>query len=394
MITKAALAGHLIAQAYLYRMFTSCNKPIPSDVPVLQYLKHQALRGSRMAIEDLNKLDSAQAAHIRELLKFGYGGVGANWFLDNEWLHGLTQSTLMSKDFLPESLGSKPELADVIVNKRGDNLIHAAAAVGAFGLLQTLVTDFQIDINKRNDYGETALLCACRSGHPNTVKVLLDKGALASIQAVNGESPLHWLISFMFNEKINFAVLGKDLIQRGGAVVDAFTTSHISHSMFPGTIDVDFQVEGTPLMWATHNNQPRLVSFLLSMGADPNWRLNKTLSSPLEWAAYYHHTECLKLMIEQLEKTATVPNTIEGKRDLRQAVLYSPLVIQALHASDKFSMIIRNGPSYLTNLKSTSALLQEKTKLSRFNLGESQAPLHFAAQEAHDETCKVILELG
>jgi hypothetical protein len=58
-------------------------------------------------------------------------------------------------------------------------------------------------------------------------------------------------------------------------VVDTFTARPISHSMFPGSIDVDFQAQGTPLMWATHNNQPRLVSFLLSMGADPNWRLGK-----------------------------------------------------------------------------------------------------------------------
>lgn len=130
------------------------------------------------------------------------------------------------------------------------------------------------------------------------------------------------------------------------------------------------------------------------MGANPNCRLGKDFLSPLEWAAYYHHTVCLKIMIDHLENTATVPNTTEGKRDLRHAVFYGPLVRNALHASDKFSMIIRNDTNYLTNLKSTLALLQEKTKLVRFNLGQYQTPLHFAAREAHDETCEVILELG
>jgi Ankyrin repeat len=74
--------------------------------------------------------------------------------------------------------------------------------------------------------------------------------------------------------------------------VHAFTTQGISHSVFPGSIDVDFQVEGTPLMWAVHDNKPRLVSFLLSMGADPK----QGPLSPLDWAAFYHYAECLKMM--------------------------------------------------------------------------------------------------
>jgi len=98
-------------------------------------------------------------------------------------------------------------------------------------------------------------------------------------------------------------------------------------------------------------------------------------------------------MIEYLENTANVPMTTSGKRDLRHAVVYGPLVRNAIHASDKFSMIVRNGVNYLTELRSTLALLQEKTKLVRFNLGQNQTPLHFGSREAHDEACKIILEL-
>jgi ankyrin repeat protein len=390
-LNEAARAGHSIAQAYLYRMFAACLKEVPSQVPVLQYLKDQALKGSRMALVDLKKLDPIQAVQIRELMKFGYAGVGADWYYDNQWLYGLTQSKLMSKDFSPERLGSKRELPDIIANKRGDRLLHAAAAVGAFGFLQILVTDFKFDVNQQNAKGETALLCACRSGHPDIVKFLLDSGARASIQSTDGESPLHWLTSF--DEKINVAALGKDLIERGNARVEAFTTRRISHSMFPGSIDVDFQVEGTPLMWAVHNDQPRVVSFLLSMGADPNWRLVNGGIPPIEWASFFHHTECLKLMIEHLENTADVPTTTDGKRDVRHAVVYGPLVAKAIHASDKFSMIVRNGVNYITQLRSTLALLQEKTKLVRFSLGRNQTPLHYACRGAHDEACKIILEL-
>ena len=371
----------------------ACQKEIPPEIPVLDYLKAQALNGSRLALLDLKVLELQQAKHTREVLKYGYGGVGSNWYNENQWLQGLTQPKLMSKDFALDCYGSRTELQEVVVNIRGDRIIHAAAAVGAYRLIQELLTNIKIDVNQRNAKGETALLCACRSGHPDIVKLLLDSGAQASIQSASGESPLHWLLSF--DEIINPAAIGKDLIERGGASVNAFTTQRVSHSVFPGSIDVDFQAEGTPLMWAVHDNKPRLVAFLLSMGADPNWRFQQTGLSPLYWAAFYHHSECLKMMIDHLERTIDTPMTTEGKKDLRHAVVYGPLVQAAVHASDKFSMILRNGANYLSQFKSTLALLQEKTKLVRFSLGrQNETLLHFAAREAHDEACEIILESG
>lgn len=392
-MAEAARANHGIAQAYLPRLANACQKEIPSDIPVLEYLENQATRGSRMALEELQRLDPEKASQCRKRIRFGYGGVGANWFTDGQMLFGLTQSTLMSKDFSPESLGDLAELQSVEINRKGDSLMHAAASVGAYGLLRGLLASGHFDVNRPNRTGETALLCACRSGHADIVMLLLSSGARASMQSATGETPLHWLLSF--DEGINIQLLGDDLVKRGGARVDAYTTCHTAHSVFPGSIDVDFQVEGTPLMWAVHDDQPRVVSYLLSRGADPNWRLRRDTSSPIEWAAFYHHTECLKLLIDHLERTATVPVTTTGDRDLRHAVLYHPLVNKAVHASDKFSMILRNGARYLDRLRSTLALLQEKTRLVRFTLGGHQETLlHFAAREAHDEACRVILELG
>ncbi len=392
-LAQAASQGHAIVQAYLYRIFIACQKDIPPEIPVLDYLKAQALNGSRLALLDLKVLEPQRANYTREVLKHGYGGVGSNWFHEDQWLQGLTQPKLMSSDFALDSLGSRTELQEVVVNIRGDRIIHAAAAVGAFGLIQKLLTDIKIDVNQRNARGETALLCACRSGHPDMVKLLLDSGAQASVPSTSGESPLHWLLSF--DENISPAAIGKDLIERGGASVHAFTTQRISHSVFPGSIDVDFQFEGTPLMWAVHDNKPRLVSFLLSMGADPNWRFQNTGISPLDWAAFYHHSECLKMMIDHSERTIDTPMTTEGNKDLRYVIVYGPLVRLAVHASDKFSMILRNGADYLSQFKATLDLLQEKTKLVRFNVGgHKETLLHFAACEAHDEACEIILESG
>ena len=390
---EAADQGHSIAQAYLYRLFTACQKDIPPKVPVLQYLKKQALGGSRIALLDLKSLDSKEGKHSRELLKYGYGGVGASWFNEDQWLEGLSQPKLMSKDFVLSSLGPRAALHDMVVNTRGDHLIHAAAAVGAYRLVGELLNDIKVDVNQRNANGETALLCACRSGHPDIVMLLLNSGANASIQSKNGESPLHWLIAF--DDDINPAAVGNDLIKRGGANVNAFTTQRISHSVFPSSIDVDFQMEGTPLLWAVHNDKPKVVSFLLSVGSNPNWKFVESGISPLEWAAHYHHKDCLQLMIEHMERTAEMPVTTDGQQDLRFAVLYGPLVRFAVHASDKFSMMLRNGQKYISRLRFTLEFLQEKTRLIFFSLGgENETLLHFAALKAREEACEIILDRG
>jgi ankyrin repeat protein len=370
-------------------MYKACQKDLPAEVPIKEYLKTQALQGSRMALQDLKTLDKDQAVTVKRSLSIGYAGVGATWYNDSAWTHGLSRQKLWSQALSIEALGPNDGLENMVVNTRGDRLLQAAAAIGADQLVERLLP--YVDVNQSNAKGETALLCACRSGHADVVKVLLDNGARA-IQSKNGESPLHWLLSF--DEKINFAALGKDLIERGGAKVEAFTTEAISYSCFPGSIDVDFRPAGTPLMWAVHDNLPGLVSFFLANGADPEWQLQENHSTPLQWAAFYHHTDCLKFLIAHCEATVDVPMTTDGKRDLRHAVWYRHLVHKALHAADKFSMILRNSANYRQQLKSTLELLQSKTKMISFELGERETLLHFAAREAHDEACEIILELG
>ncbi|KAI1085923.1 hypothetical protein F5B19DRAFT_251216, partial [Rostrohypoxylon terebratum] len=221
-IVQEARAEDSLSQAYLYRMFKACRKDVPSEVPVLEYLKNQARRGSRKAMLDLKDLDPEEARRTGDVIELGYGGVGANWYLDHRMLYGLTQSKLVNRDFLFEQLGLRDNLVDISVNERGDRITHAAAAVGAYTLLKELITDVNIPVDLLNPKGETVLLCACRSGHLANVKLLLDNGASASIQSANGESPLHWLLSFADNVKIE--LVGKHMIDVGGAKVDVSNT--------------------------------------------------------------------------------------------------------------------------------------------------------------------------
>jgi len=51
-------------------------------------------------------------------------------------------------------------------------------------------------------------------------------------------------------------------------------------------------------------------------------------------------------------------------------------------------MIPRNVPRYLDRLRSTLALLQQKSQLIHFTMGGwNESPLHYAARGAYDEAC-------
>ncbi|KAM3087805.1 hypothetical protein ACMFMG_001876 [Clarireedia jacksonii] len=392
LLHRAAAAGHQMSQAYLYRMYTACNIPIPPNTPWKEYLDSSSRSGCRMAMRDLRLVDPETEAYNKKLLRYGYAGTGALWYHPSQMLHGFSQSFLKSAEFSLDSLGTDEEIRDLKVNQRGDYLIHFAAACSSLSLLKNL-KEKGVDVNLQNSLGETPLLCACRSGQPIPVSWLIQNGADASIASQTGETPLHWLISF--GDNVNIPALGKDLVEKGGADVEAFTNMDISYANIPSGSDLERQIPGTPLMWAVRFDDVRVVEFLLSVGAEPRWCYPGGGTSCLEQAAYLHNAKCLEMMITHLEVKYDTYAPAPGQpgSDKRYVFNYGPLVRNAIHAADRFSMILRNGTQHLENLHATLKYLKEKTVLIKFQVAfNGESPLLLAAQEAHDEVVEWILE--
>lgn len=378
---KAAVDdGHHLSRAYMYRIISACGIDYDAGAPESKYLYDYALVGSRPAFEDLrlHALEKAKAAS-RFLTDAG-AGVGAPWFNESEMLHGFTHSQWMNDEWLLEQAEKADPISHLIINKRGDSVLHFVAACGRHKPFKSLIMHYKMDINLQNEQGETPLLYACRSGQVGVAIICLQTfEADASVAANNGETPLHWLIMF---DDTYIEPLTNDLIANG-ADIKASTTERIAHSEFPGTIDVDFQLPGTPLSWAVHHNRPHIVRTLLKHGADPSLIPNESISSPLMTAAFYHHDDCLRIMVEHLEGRGTVKTT-EGKIDPRFAVTYGPLIRETVNGADRFSMILRNGSEYLDRLHSTLGLLQEKTLHVNFQDSFQGNMLYFAVSQAHD----------
>ncbi|KAL9038328.1 MAG: hypothetical protein Q9214_005322 [Letrouitia sp. 1 TL-2023] len=388
-LRHAARLGHHNSQTYMWRIFSSLSTS-NSEIHGAEYLFNYAVNGSRTALEDLQIAQGPERHRLaRGWLTDAYCGVGSWWLKDDEMLNGWTQSNLCDHEWCVKRQAENSMISsELIINKRGDTLLHGTAMCGQWMPFKSLVLDFKLDINTRNPLGETPLLSACRAGQGAVAILCLQRyDADASIAAKNGETPLHWLVSFTDE---NVEPLTKDLIAHG-AVVDASTHERINHSAIPSDLDVDFQLPGTALKWAVHNNRPHIVRTLLAYGADPHWTSDDAIQSPVKWAAYYHHDECLRTIIEFLERKVT-QTTTEGKKDLRFAITYGPLVVQAVYAADKFSTILRNGPQYLIRLHATLDLLREKTKMINFSNSFNGSMLYYAVSEAHDEVVEYMFK--
>lgn len=388
-LKQAADQGHHVSRAYMYRIYSACNQSAQADLPGRDYLYEYAIAGSRPAFEELQKVGPAdKAQYAQDMLGDAYGGVGSSWFDRSEMLHGHTQSQWIDDAWSMERIKTVEDLSTFTVNKRGDSVLHFAAACGRWRPFKRLIVDYKLDVNILNPLRETPLLCACRSGHGGIAILCLQTyKANASIAAISGETPLHWLLSFTDE---NIEPLLNDLIANG-ADIHAMTKERISHSKFPGHIDVDLQVPGTALNWAVHHNRPHIVKALLSRGADPNLAFAKHEMSPLKWAAYYHHHQCLKNMIEHLEGNVTAV-TSDGKIDKRKALIFGPVLQEAIRASDKFSMILRNGSDYLNHLHATLDLLREKTEYVNTQSTFNGNMLYYAVSEAHDEAVEYMFK--
>jgi ankyrin repeat protein len=392
-LRKAAELGSSQARAYLHRVHVALGQDQDLEEDLTIYLEDYARFGSLAASAGYEAVKPQESERLKQLLGDRYGGVGANWYDESEMLHGFTRSEWIIDDFLIVKAGVLSNVKDYRVNVRGDTLLHFAAACGRHRPLKILIDRYGFDVDSRNNTGDTPLICACRSGHDISIRLLLQNyNADPSLAAKNGETALHWLVSLNDAAVVQIA---RDLLSRG-ANVEAMTKERISHSKFPGTVDADFQMPGTPIAWAVNRNRPKVVRVLLEAGASVYHDNSFEGEAPLNLAAHFHRAACLKLMIDASEdRYEEAAFARQQTVDKRKAIWYSKLLQIAVHSADVFSMTLRNGTRYLQDMIETLDLLREKSSMVSFppNFGGNNQTLFFyAVAEAHDQVATYMLE--
>nr|XP_043632115.1 putative ankyrin repeat protein RF_0381 [Erigeron canadensis] len=172
---------------------------------------------------------------------------------------------------LDEGKGLSQTVASIKdANKRG--VLHFAAREGKIDVCKYLLEELKLDVNTKDEDGETPLIHAARQGHTTTVKYFIEYGADPSFSSELGATALHHVAG------IGHIELMELLISSG--------------------VDVNSQSEsGTPLIWAAGHGQQDAVKLLLEHKADPNIETDDGIT-PLLSTVAAGSLPCLELLVE------------------------------------------------------------------------------------------------
>ena len=150
--------------------------------------------------------------------------------------------------------------------------IHLAAELGTIKQVKRFI-DKGVDVNSRNEDGETPLHMAVYYGGRSMVEFLIANGAIVDIKNNGGETPLH---------------------PAAWAGETAVITTLINYGA-----DVNAQDNSgdTPLHEAVRKGHENTVKVLLAHGADVNIQ-DKNGRSPLRNAVYWGYKDLTELLIE------------------------------------------------------------------------------------------------
>ncbi|KAL6570290.1 hypothetical protein OROMI_014804 [Orobanche minor] len=202
---------------------------------------------------------------------------------------------------LDDGKGLAQTVADVKdANKRG--ALHFAAREGQTEVCRYLVEELKMDVNTKDEDGETPLIHAARLGHTATAKYLINCDADPSIPRDLGATALHHSAGLGDIELLKF------LLTKG--------------------VNVDLQSDaGSPLIWAAGHGQQESVKILLEHNASPNAKSEDDIT-PLLSAVAAGSLACLELLIKA---GATVNVTAGGATPLHIAAdVGSPEIINCL----------------------------------------------------------------
>ncbi|KAL5702058.1 hypothetical protein ACHQM5_027324 [Ranunculus cassubicifolius] len=190
--------------------------------------------------------------------------------------------------------GLKKTIEDIKdANKRG--ALHFAAREGKIDVCRYLLEELKLDVDTRDEDGETPLIHATRQGHVETAKYFISCGANTAARSDLGATALHHAAGTGCIELLQY------LLSKG---VDVNSPSD----------------SGTPLIWAAGHGEQEAVKILLDHNSDPNAENDDDIT-PLLSAVAAGSFPCLELLV----KAGAKPNVSAGGA--------TPLHIAADHGS-------------------------------------------------------------
>ena len=204
----AARSGYSPARAVYAQIMRAHNRPLDFSAEVLEKWSFQAVSegyffANTSGLGD-KKLEEARDQFRRR------GGFCSDPFLTKKEIKA-AMSVSKALDWVTKN--------NVVVDRKGNTILHAAAALGKTDVLEELLDSAKVtvDVDVENDDAETPLYKAFQAGHTEVIELLLDHRASAGTKTRQNITPLHWL--FMIPES-SIDRIAK-LMVKGGADINA-----------------------------------------------------------------------------------------------------------------------------------------------------------------------------
>ena len=271
----------------------------------------------------------------------------------------------------------------------------------------TIEADSDLNIQNKDGFGLTPLYYACQNGHLETVRLLLDCGALGKVYDNDGDSP------FSLAVKGGWEELAEMLIERKQCWHDPkrkskMATLHLAciHGMskvvrhLVGTgFDINAESLGwTPVHHAAYNSHMETLDVLLGAGALPD-SVTILGHTPLHLAAEKGYLSAIEMLFKYKVDMESVPLDSRRQSPHHKAVWNGHLdVLRYLEARCKRVPPDYDGdlPIHWAAIRGHLAIvnhLSEKSNLTALNKNK-RLPIHYAAANGHLEIVQRLLQLG
>ena len=261
--------------------------------------------------------------------------------------------------------------------KHGINCLHIAANQGHLNLCKTLIKKHNLDLEKPDDGGWTALHYSAKSDSYKLVKIFIDMGIDINLNATDGMNCLHIAAEY----------------------------GHLSLcKMLINEYNVDVELPDNDgwiaLHYSARNGSYEIVKYFINMGIDINLKTKHGMNC-LHIAADYGHTNLCKTLMKKHNLDLEEPNDngwtalhYSAKNDSYELVkFFTDMGIDTnLKATDGINCL--HIAAEYENLNLCKTLINEYNVDVQIPDNDGWTALHFSAKNGNYEIVKYFINMG